>query len=61
MSEYVTANDLPESETVSNASLKSKRSTGLDNLIDQDMIKIDDYRIIKTRKRVGGYVHIKPD
>ena len=61
MSEYDAANDLPESETVSNASLKGKRSTGMDNLIDQDLIKMDDYRTIKVRKRAGGYVYIKPD
>jgi hypothetical protein len=48
-------------DTSTGADSKSIKRSAMDNLINQDMIKTDEYRVIKVRKMTGGYVHIKPD
>ena len=61
MSDYDNTDYFSEPGTSTGASSKSMKPSAMDILIDQDIIKTDDYRTIKVRKRAGGYVHIKSD
>lgn len=61
MSNYEDTDYFSEPDTSTSADSKSIKPSAMDILINQDIIKTEDYRTIKVRKRTGGYVHIKPD
>jgi hypothetical protein len=61
MSDYKDTDYFSEPETTASANLKSTKPSPMDILMQQEIIKTDDYHIIKVRKRTGGNVRIKPD
>ena len=54
--------DLPTpTSTPPNIIIIERGSSPVDDLIKQNIIKVDDYRRIKTTREVIGHVHFEPD
>lgn len=64
MSENIQSEYFSESRTViekNSADSNESGSSAMDDLINQNIIKVNDYHKIKAKKRVIRHVHFKPD